>query len=58
VRYAAAADFEPAPFTSINMCGACRDDKKSPARTTGERYAALAQDIDPDLYALLGRAAG
>jgi len=57
-RYAAAADFEPAPFTSINMCAACRDDKNSPARAIGELYAALARDIDPKLYGLLRRAAG
>lgn len=57
-RYAAAADFAPAPFTSINMCGACRGDPNSPARTLSARYAALAREIDPDLYELLRGAAG
>jgi len=52
-RYAAAADFEPAPFTSINMCADCRAKQDSPAREIGARYAALAREIDPDLYALL-----
>lgn len=57
-RYAAAADFAPAPFTSINMCAACRRDPKSPAQALSARYAELARAVDPDLYEMLRGAAG
>jgi hypothetical protein len=57
-RYAAAADFEPAPFTSINMCAVCRADPGGPAHAVGARYAELARAVDPDLYEMLRSTAG
>jgi hypothetical protein len=48
-RLEAAMRVDPAPFTSVNMCDACRDHADSPARRLSARYRDLAAAIDPGL---------
>ena len=49
----AAEDLRPCPFTSVFMCAACAAGERSPARILSSRFAKLARDLDPTLFAAL-----
>jgi hypothetical protein len=44
-----------APFTSFQMCSACRDNEGNPARVISREYEMLAEAVDPSLAAEIRR---
>lgn len=51
--YAAATGFAPSPFGSWNMCESCASNPDSPSARLAARYRDLAENVDPELAALL-----